>query len=61
MLLNNYRSQKHEADNFAHRIAHYLEEAYNANKFEQLLIIADPLFLACYETSYRNRLKNCLL
>ena len=37
--------KKHEADNFAHRIAHYLEEAHNANKFEQLLIIAEPSFL----------------
>jgi protein required for attachment to host cells len=37
--------KKHEADNFAHRIAHYLEAAHNANKFEQLLIIAEPSFL----------------
>ncbi len=37
--------KKHEADNFAHRIAQYLEEAHNANKFEQLLIIAEPSFL----------------
>ena len=37
--------KKHEAENFAHRIAHYLEEAHNANQFEQLLIIAEPSFL----------------
>ena len=44
--------KKHEADLFAHRIAHYLEEAHNANKFEQLLIIAEPSFLGL--------LRNCL-
>jgi protein required for attachment to host cells len=37
--------KKHEADNFAHQIAQHLESAYNANKFEQLLIIAEPSFL----------------
>ena len=37
--------KKHEADNFAHRIADYLEEAHNERKFEQLLIIAEPSFL----------------
>ena len=44
--------KKHEADLFAHRIAHYLEDAHNANKFEQLLIIAEPSFLGL--------LRNCL-
>ncbi|MGZ8162359.1 MAG: host attachment protein [Methylobacter sp.] len=37
--------KKHEADTFAHQIAHYLAEAYQANKFEQLFIIAEPSFL----------------
>ncbi|MGZ8190432.1 MAG: host attachment protein [Methylococcaceae bacterium] len=44
--------KKHEADNFAHRIAQHLEEAHNANKFEQLLIVAEPSFLGLL----RNRL-----
>ena len=44
--------KKHEADVFAHRLAHYLEDAHNANKFEQLLIIAEPSFLGL--------LRNCL-
>jgi protein required for attachment to host cells len=44
--------KKHEADLFAHRLAHYLEDAHNANKFEQLLIIAEPSFLGL--------LRNCL-
>jgi protein required for attachment to host cells len=37
--------KQHEADNFAHSIAHHLEAAHNTNKFEQLLIIAEPSFL----------------
>ncbi|MFI3157880.1 MAG: host attachment protein [Methylococcaceae bacterium] len=37
--------KKHETDTFAQRIAHYLEEARNANRFEQLLIVAAPTFL----------------
>jgi protein required for attachment to host cells len=37
--------KKHEADNFAHQIAKHLEAAHNANKYEQLLIIAEPSFL----------------
>lgn len=35
----------HEAVNFAHFIANYLESAFNQNKFRQLLIIAEPSFL----------------
>lgn len=37
--------KKHEADNFAHAVAHFLEEAHNKNRFEQLLIVAGPSFL----------------
>ncbi|SJM89344.1 Host attachment protein [Crenothrix polyspora] len=37
--------KKHEADNFAHQVAQHLEAGHNANKFEQLLIIAEPSFL----------------
>jgi protein required for attachment to host cells len=37
--------KKHEASNFAHQIAHYLEKAHNEKKYEQLLIIAEPSFL----------------
>ena len=49
--------KKHEADNFAHRIAHYLEEAHNANKFEQLLIIADPSFLGLLRNQLSEQIK----
>jgi protein required for attachment to host cells len=37
--------KKHEADNFAHSIAKFLEDAYNDNQYTQLLIIAEPSFL----------------
>jgi protein required for attachment to host cells len=49
--------KKHEADNFAHRIAHYLEEAHNANKFEQLLIIAEPSFLGLLRINLPEQIK----
>jgi len=37
--------KQHEADIFAHRVAQYLEDAHNAKRFEQLLIVAAPSFL----------------
>lgn len=37
--------KKHEADVFAHRVAKYLEDAHNTNRFEQLMIVAGPSFL----------------
>ena len=49
--------KKHEADNFAHRIAQYLEEAHNANKFEQLLIIAEPSFLGLLRNQLTEQIK----
>lgn len=35
----------HEASNFAHFLAYFLENARVENKFEQLLIMAEPSFL----------------
>ncbi|UOA09935.1 host attachment protein [Methylobacter sp. S3L5C] len=49
--------KKHEADNFAHRIALYLEEEHNANKFEQLLMIADPSFLGLLRNQISENIK----
>ena len=49
--------KKHEADNFAHRIAQYLEEAHNTNKFEQLLIIAEPSFLGLLRIQLPEQIK----
>ncbi|MGJ0516727.1 MAG: host attachment protein [Methylomicrobium sp.] len=37
--------KKHEAEVFALEIVHYLEHAYNANRFERLIVIADPSIL----------------
>lgn len=37
--------KKHEADNFARHVAQHVEAGHNSNKFEQLLIIAEPTFL----------------
>jgi protein required for attachment to host cells len=37
--------KKHEADNFAHRVAKRLEAAHHQNAFEKMAIIAEPAFL----------------
>jgi protein required for attachment to host cells len=37
--------KKYEAVQFAHQIAGYLEDARNANRFDRLLIIAEPSML----------------
>ncbi|MBK8816673.1 MAG: host attachment protein [Methylococcaceae bacterium] len=49
--------KKHEADNFARLVAQHLETAHNANKFEQLLIIADPSFLGLLRNRLPEQLK----
>lgn len=49
--------KKHEADNFAHRVAKHLEAAHNANKFEQLLIIAEPSFLGLLRNQLADHIK----
>lgn len=49
--------KKHEADAFAHRVAHYLEDAHKAKRFEQLLIIAAPAFLGLLRNHLSEQLK----
>ncbi|MGZ5619406.1 MAG: host attachment protein [Methylobacter sp.] len=49
--------KKHEADVFAHRIARHLEDAHNANRFEQLLIIAGPAFLGLLRNQLPEQIK----
>ncbi len=49
--------KKHEASLFAHRIAVYLEDAKNENKFEQLLIIAEPSFLGLLRNQLPEQIK----
>ena len=52
--------KKHEADNFAHRIARYLEETHNANRFQQLLMIADPSFLGLLRNQLSENIKKLI-
>ncbi len=49
--------KKHETDNFAHRVAQHLEEAHNANRFEQLLIVAGPAFLGLLRSHLPEQVK----
>lgn len=49
--------KKHEADVFAHRVAQYLEDAHNANRFDQLLIVAGPSFLGLLRNHLPEQIK----
>ncbi len=49
--------KKHEADNFAHYIADYLETARNGHKFENLLIVAEPSFLGLLRNHLSEQIK----
>jgi protein required for attachment to host cells len=49
--------KKHEADTFAQRVVHYLEDAHNANRFEQLLIVAAPAFLGLLRSHLPEQIK----
>ncbi|MDD4905583.1 MAG: host attachment protein [Methylobacter tundripaludum] len=49
--------KKHEADVFAHRVAQYLEDAHNANRFDQLLIVAGPAFLGLLRNQLPEQVK----
>ncbi|MDP1771776.1 MAG: host attachment protein [Methylobacter sp.] len=49
--------KKHEADVFAHHVAQHLEEAHNANRFEQLLIVAGPSFLGLLRNQLPEQIK----
>ncbi len=49
--------KKHEADNFALRTAKHLEAEHNANKFEQLLIVAEPSFLGLLRNHLPDQIK----
>jgi len=49
--------KKHETDNFAHTLAQYLENAYNENRFEQLLIVAAPTFLGLLRSHLSEHVK----
>ncbi len=49
--------KKHEAGNFARRITQHLEAAHNANKFEQLLLVAEPSFLGLLRNNLPEHIK----
>lgn len=49
--------KKHEIDNFAHHIAKFLEDAHNANRFEQLMIVAGPSFLGMLRSHLPEQIK----
>jgi len=49
--------KKHEADVFAHRVAQYLEDAHNAHRFDQLLIVASPSFLGLLRNQLPEQIK----
>lgn len=49
--------KQHEADNFAHRIALFLEEARNLNKFDHLMIVAAPSFLGLLRSRLPEKLR----
>jgi protein required for attachment to host cells len=49
--------KKYETEAFAHTIAQYLEDAHNANRFEQLLIVAGPTFLGLLRSNLSEQIK----
>lgn len=49
--------KKHEISNFAHFIAQHLEEARSENKFEQLVVIAEPKFLGMLRNNFSEQVK----
>jgi protein required for attachment to host cells len=49
--------KKYEAEAFADTIADYLEKAHNANRFEQLLIVAGPSFLGLLRSNLPEQIK----
>ncbi|MCF7966028.1 host attachment protein [Methylobacter sp. Wu8] len=49
--------KKHEAENFARNVAQYMEDAHNAHKFEQLLIVSEPSFLGLLRHQLPDQIK----
>jgi len=52
--------KQHEIDLFAHRLAHYLEDAQNNQQFNQLLIIAEPSLLGYLRGCLPERIKKAI-
>lgn len=49
--------KEHEASNFSHSIAQHLETARSENKFDQLVIIAEPSFLGMLRNNLSEQVK----
>ena len=52
--------KEQEAINFAKSIANHLDKAHNANKFERLMIIADPSFLGKLRKQLSDQSQNAI-
>jgi protein required for attachment to host cells len=50
----------HEADNFAHLVAKFLQDAHNAKRFDRLLIIAAPEFLGLLRNHLQESIKQLI-
>jgi len=44
--------KQNQSDKFARQIVNYLEDAHNTNKFNQLLLIAEPSFLGLLRKNF---------
>lgn len=49
--------KKHEIDAFAHHVTKFLEDAHNANRFEQLILVAGPSFLGMLRSHLPEQIK----
>ena len=53
--------KQNESDKFASQIANYLEDAHNTNKFNQLLLIADPSFLGLLRKNFSEPIRKLVV
>ncbi len=52
--------KQHEADNFAHLVTQFLQDAHNANRFDHLLIVAAPSFLGLLRNQLPEQIKQLI-
>ncbi len=52
--------KQHEAENYAHLVAHFLLDAHNAKKFDHLLIVAAPAFLGLLRSHLHEPVKQLI-
>ena len=51
----------HEAEAFARRVAHYLERAHQAHRYEHLSIAAAPRFLGRFRAQLGDEVRRCVV